>query len=154
MLSHTVWINILCCCAGAVQVEGEDMRVPLPFHKVIYVMEDIDAASHVVQKRGLPDRTLAQTLAGLTQTSDNKIASALIRDQQQQTHRSAVEASTTTTTTAVEVSGSRAGAATAAGERPDLRSAAVGGNTADVGVVQVLTRATSVTLEQKVSRTV
>eukprot|EP00775_Hariotina_reticulata_P004999 gene4999-5240_t len=34
-----------------VKVEGIDLLVPLPFHKVIYVMEDVDAASHVVQKR-------------------------------------------------------------------------------------------------------
>ena len=26
-------------------------RVPLPYDKVIYVMEDVDAASHVVQRR-------------------------------------------------------------------------------------------------------
>ena len=115
------------------------MRVPLPFHKVIYVMEDIDAASHVVQKRGSPDHKLARTLADLVQTSDHQSQSDLIRDQPQQKHRTAVAASTTTTTTAVQVSDHKA----------DATAAPAGGSAADV--VQVLTRATSVTHQQKVS---
>lgn len=37
------------------QVEGDDYCRPLPHSKVIYVCEDVDAASHVVQKRGVVD---------------------------------------------------------------------------------------------------
>jgi hypothetical protein len=33
-----------CLCLCALQVEGEDMKVPLPFSKTIFVMEDVDAA--------------------------------------------------------------------------------------------------------------
>ena len=51
------------------QIEGENGRVPLPFQKVIYVMEDVDAASHVVQRRGTQ-----QTAAA----SNNKRAAASV----------------------------------------------------------------------------
>ncbi|WIA18891.1 hypothetical protein OEZ85_003563 [Tetradesmus obliquus] len=47
-----------------VQVEGEDMKIPLPFSKIIFVMEDVDAASHVVQKRN-SGNALAASLASL-----------------------------------------------------------------------------------------
>uniref|UniRef100_A0A383VM89 AAA+ ATPase domain-containing protein n=1 Tax=Tetradesmus obliquus TaxID=3088 RepID=A0A383VM89_TETOB len=47
-----------------VQVEGEDMKIPLPFSKTIFVMEDVDAASHVVQKRD-SGSALAASLASL-----------------------------------------------------------------------------------------
>jgi hypothetical protein len=40
------------------QVQGQSSRHYLPFHKVIYVMEDVDAASHVVQRRA-PDQQSA-----------------------------------------------------------------------------------------------
>lgn len=54
--------------AQKVQIEGENGRVPLPFHKVIYVMEDVDAASHVVQRRG--------TQKNAATTNNNKRAAA------------------------------------------------------------------------------
>lgn len=41
------------------QVEGADCCRPLPHSKVIYVCEDVNAASHVVQKRGLVDPVTA-----------------------------------------------------------------------------------------------
>lgn len=41
------------------QVEGDDYCRPLPHSKVIYVCEDVDAASHVVQRRGLVDPVAA-----------------------------------------------------------------------------------------------
>lgn len=100
------------------------MRVPLPFNKVIYVMEDIDAASHVVQKRSSPDSSLANTLAALMQSQNPKPDTD---SQDQQKHQTAV-ATTSTTTTAIKVAGEATGI------------------TAADGVV--LTRATSVTHEQ------
>jgi hypothetical protein len=44
--------------------------MPLPHSKVIYVCEDVDAASHVVQKRGVQD-PLAVALSSLNRTPPN-----------------------------------------------------------------------------------
>jgi len=41
------------------RVEGDDYCRPLPHSKVIYVCEDVDAASHVVRKRGIVDPVTA-----------------------------------------------------------------------------------------------
>lgn len=52
------------------QVEGADYCMPLPHSKVIYVCEDVDAASHVVQKRGVQD-PLAVALSSLNRVPAN-----------------------------------------------------------------------------------
>jgi hypothetical protein len=39
--------------------------VPLPFHKVIYTIEDVDAASHVVQRRGVAAAKDPSAAAGI-----------------------------------------------------------------------------------------
>jgi hypothetical protein len=59
------------------QVEGIDMLVPLPFHKVIYVMEDVDAASHVVQKREGAD-PLAALMTQLREASTTREQQELV----------------------------------------------------------------------------
>lgn len=53
-----------------VQVEGDDYCRPLPHSKVIYVCEDVDAASHVVQKCGVVDPITA-ALSSLAMTANH-----------------------------------------------------------------------------------
>lgn len=59
------------------QVEGADYTRPLPHSKVIYVIEDVDAASHVVQRRGSQvEDPLAVALSSLTRHAPAQPADA------------------------------------------------------------------------------
>lgn len=108
------------------------MRVPLPFNRVIYVMEDIDAASHVVQKRATVNEhaALAHALAAHPAKLDNKF-----KDE----HKLTTATTTTTTATAVKVTDGDANGASA---RDDA-----GGR-----VVEVMTRTRSITHEAQDTR--
>lgn len=54
---------VLLLCAS--QVQGDDCEMPLPHDNVIYVLEDVDAASDVVHRRSPPDAVAASLASAM-----------------------------------------------------------------------------------------